>query len=237
VGKRTFLHPVVVSAARFEDAVEGFYGAPQSVYSKHFIDRGPDKIGFFIEVPPIHPMLASTLGGFGPSLGDLLTQLPQLQAMIGITVDGLLPGDEGGTVGLRNGGHRLDIEYPLQPANWEVFQFALREMANLQFAAGALEVYTPHTDPIVLRSEEDLSKLDRAPWERMRLKVVTAHQMGGCALGQKQETSVVGPDFRVWEMDNLFVTDGSLFPTAVGVNPQISIYGLARLAATKIATY
>lgn len=234
VGRRTFLHPVVVSSARFPERVDGFYGAPQSVYSKHFIDRGADKMGFFIEVPPIHPMLASTMGGFGKELTDLVTDLPFIQAMIGITVDGLLPDDDGGTVGLRDGGERLDIQYPLRVWNWEAFKTACREMARLQLAAGAQAVFSPHLQPVVMRSEQDLPLLDRAPWERLRLKVVTAHQMGGCAMGKDERSSVVDKQFRYWGLDNLFVVDGSVLPTALGVNPQLTIYGLSRLAANHL---
>jgi len=235
VGRRTFLHPVMVSAALFAEPVEGFYGAPQSVYSKEFIDRGPDKHGFFIEVPPIHPMLASSLGGFGQPLHELMARLSYVQAMIGITVDGLLPGDEGGTIGLRDGGRRLDIQYPLKEHNREAFRAALREQARLQFAAGALEVYTPNTQPRVLRSLKDLGVIDSAPMEPTTMKVVTAHQMGGCAMGPREETSVVDPHFRFWGLDNLYVTDGSVLPTSLGVNPQLTIYGLARLAAQKLS--
>src|SRR5262249_58767002 len=121
VGKRTFLHPVVVTVAEFEDAVEAFSGAPQSVHSHHFVDRGPDKIGFFIEVPPIHPVLATTImTGFGRSMEDMLARLPYINACIALTVDGLLPGDEGGTVGLRSQGFdRLKIDYPFREANSE----------------------------------------------------------------------------------------------------------------------
>jgi choline dehydrogenase-like flavoprotein len=41
-------------------------------------------------------------------------------------------------------------------------------------------------------------------------------------------------DLRHHGIDNLHVVDGSVFPTSLGVNPQLSIYGLARLAATRI---
>ena len=38
VGRRTFLHPTVVSGALMPSPVEGYYGAPQTVYSDHFLD-------------------------------------------------------------------------------------------------------------------------------------------------------------------------------------------------------
>ena len=41
IGKRTFLHPTVVSAALMPERVDGFAGAPQTIYSDHFLDLFP----------------------------------------------------------------------------------------------------------------------------------------------------------------------------------------------------
>ena len=237
VGKRTFLHPVVITAADFDEPVEAFSGAPQSVHSHHFIDRGPGKMGFFIEVPPIHPMLgAITVNGFGIDYRHWISRLPHLNACIALTVDGLMPGEEGGTVGLRaEGDGRLKISYPLTDAHWEAFRTACKEMARIQFAAGARTVISLHSPPQVMRSAADISKLDSAPWERLRVRVVTAHQMGGCAMGKDPAASVVDSRLRYHELDNLFVVDGSVFPTSLGVNPQETIYGIARWGAQHVA--
>ncbi|MGQ0504799.1 MAG: GMC family oxidoreductase, partial [Myxococcaceae bacterium] len=221
----------------FEERVEAFSGAPQSVYSHHFIDRGPDKIGFFLEVPPIHPMLAATVfTGIGLSHEKMLSQLPYWNACLAITVDGLLPDDEGGTVSLRGSGYsRLKIHYPLKPANWEAFRFACKEMAKIQFAAGAKSVMSLHADPVVLKSVDDLGKLDDAPYEPLKMRLATAHQMGGCAMGKDPKTSVVDSKLRYHTLDNLFVVDGSALPTSLGVNPQLTIFGLARWGAEHVA--
>lgn len=237
VGRRTFLHPVVVMLAEFDREVKAFSGAPQSVYSHHFIDRGPGKMGFFLEVPPVHPMLASIVAaGTGAQVQDMLSRLPNLQVMIAIAVDGLLPEEEGGTVRLKDGGYsRFSIDYPFLDAHWEAFRSACKEMAQLQFAAGARRVLSLHSDPVVLDGPADLAKLDRAAWERLRLKVLTAHQMGGCTMGSDPSRSVVDPRLRYHSMDNLYVVDGSVLPTALGVNPQETIFGIARWAATHIA--
>jgi choline dehydrogenase-like flavoprotein len=236
VGKRLFLHPTMVTTAVFEEPVEAYAGAPQSVHSHHFAERGPGKVGFFMEVPPVHPLLAATtLSGFGVSHEELMAQLPYTQASIALSIDGLLPEEEGGTVGLRTHGFgRYRIDYPLTEPLWESFRASVREMARIQFAAGAKRVTTLHAEPINLESEADLPKLDAAPWEKLRLRVVTAHQMGGCAMGKDPATSVVDSKLRYHNLDNLFVVDGSVFPTSLGVNPQLSIYGLSRWGAQHV---
>ena len=237
VGTHTWLHPVVMMMALFEEKVEAFSGAPQSVYSHHFLDRGPDKIGFLLEVPPVHPMLAATVGTrVGAPLMELMTQLPHLQVCLAITVDGLLPGEEGGTVKLRSDAYsRVSFNYELGPQNFEAFRAACKEMARVQFAAGAKKVMSLHYDPVVLESPNDLDRLDAATWEKIKPRVVTAHQMGGCAMGKDPTTSVVDSTLKLHGMDNLFVVDGSVFPTSLGVNPQESIMGLSRWAAKHVA--
>ncbi len=236
VGTRTWLHPVVAMLAEFPFEVKAFSGAPQSVYSHHFSERGPGQVGFFLEVPPVHPMLgAIASAGTGAQVQQLLARLPYLNAMLAITIDGLLPEETGATVRLRDGANfRYSINYDFQPAHWEAFRTACKEMAKIQFAAGATKVLSLHLDPVVLEKPEDLDKLDRAQWEAVRVRVLTAHQMGGCAMGKDERTSVVDPNLRFHTMDNLYVVDGSVLPTSLGVNPQETIFGIARWAAAHI---
>lgn len=237
VGKRLFLHPVVAMGAVFETPVEGYRGAPQACYSHQFLERGQGKLGFFMEVPPIHPMLAATtFSGFGQDHQALLQKLPYLQAMLGLTVDGFMEDEEGGTVRLRSPRERrLHISYPLKAYHFEAFREACREMARVQLAAGAKRVMSLHAEPVVIEREDDLSKLDDAPWAPLRVRVVTAHQMGGCCMGKNPDQSVVDSQLRYHGLDNLFVVDGSVLPTSLGVNPQETLFGIARWGSQHVS--
>jgi choline dehydrogenase-like flavoprotein len=238
VGKRLFLHPVVIMAAIMEEPVEAWAGAPQAVYSQQFIDRGADRVGYFLEVPPLYPMIAATvLPGFGPPHQKLMEQLPRTQVTIAITTDGFVPGDVGGTVRLGDPNERrVHIEYPIQPWHWEAFRDACKVMARVQFAGGAREVNSLHAVPVRLRPGDDIERiLDAAPWAPGRVRVATAHQMGGCCMGKDPERSVVDSSLRYHDLDNLFVVDGSVLPTSLGVNPQETIFGIARLRSAVVA--
>lgn len=235
VGKRTFLHPVVAIAGIHDQPIRAFYGAPQSVGSHQFVDRGPGRIGFFLEVPPVHPMLAGTaFRTFGAAHQALVAQLPHIAVIIALSVDGLLPGDEGGTVSLRSDG-RVRVDYPIGPALREAFRTASVAMARIQFAAGARKVLSLHNAPVELASERDLERLERAPWGALEHAIFTAHQMGGCAMGADPERSVVDSTLRHHHIPNLFVVDGSVFPTSLGVNPSETIYALAHRARDHVA--
>lgn len=235
VGKRTFLHPVVAMAAIFDRPIRPWGGAPQSIGSHQFADRGADRVGFFLETPPVQPMLAATaFNGFGLDHQQFVAKLPHLAVLIGLAIDGLLPGDEGGTVSLRDDG-RVKVDYPVRAPIAEAFRAASVTMARIQLAAGASEVRSLHVDPVVLRSEADLPKLEAAPYGSLEHSIFTAHQMGGCAMGRDPASSVVDSTLRHHRVRNLFVVDGSVFPTSLGVNPSETIYALGHRARDHVA--
>jgi choline dehydrogenase-like flavoprotein len=62
----------------------------------------------------------------------------------------------------------------------------------------------------------------------------TSHIMGTCRMGDDPTTSVVNADGRSWDIPNLWICDGSLFPTCGGVNPSLTIQALACRAGSRI---
>ncbi len=238
LGKRTFLHPVVASAALMEDEVAAYYGAPQSVYSDHFLDTMPvdGPIGFKLETPPLHPVLAAiTLPNHGAPHARWMRELPRLQAMLALLRDGFHPASPGGTVTLAADGTPV-LDYPLTPYLWDGARRALAVMAEIQFAAGAVQVMPIHGDGTAYRSwraaRTAIAGFTLAP---LVTPVVSAHVMGGCPLGADARRAVVDTNGRHHQVANLYVVDGSLFPTSIGANPQLSIYAVAARLAGGLA--
>jgi hypothetical protein len=52
----------------------------------------------------------------------------------------------------------------------------------------------------------------------------SAHQMGTCRMSSTRTGGVVDSTGKVWDKDNLYVADGSVFPSASGVNPMLTIF-------------
>ncbi len=59
--------------------------------------------------------------------------------------------------------------------------------------------------------------------------------MGGCGMAGDAKRGVVDSHGRHWQIANLSVHDGSVFPTSIGANPQLSIYGLTARNASVLA--
>ena len=61
------------------------------------------------------------------------------------------------------------------------------------------------------------------------------HIMGSARMGGSPATSACDPTGQTWDVRDLYVLDGSSFPTAAGVNPQISIQAIAHMGALRLA--
>ncbi|MBC7956009.1 MAG: GMC family oxidoreductase N-terminal domain-containing protein, partial [Cytophagales bacterium] len=238
LGARTFLHPVVISAATFEQKVEAWDGAPQTLYSDHFLQTQPidGPIGYKLEAPPMHPVIfASTLAGYGQAQADSLRQFAHMHSLLALMRDGFHPQSVGGQVKLHSDGTPL-LDYPLTDFVMDGARRALLSMAEIQFAAGARTVVPVHELAGAYTSWSQAQEAIRAlPMKPLLTRMVSAHVMGGCAMGASEQRGVVQPDGTHWQVSNLSVHDGSLFPTSIGANPQLSVYGFANKLATGLA--
>ncbi|MES2946219.1 MAG: GMC family oxidoreductase N-terminal domain-containing protein, partial [Pseudomonadota bacterium] len=190
LGKRTFLHPVVMSSAVFEQKVEAWSGAPQSIYTDHFLETPAidGAIGYKLEAPPLHPVIfASTVPGIGQSQHDLLKSFPHNHTLLALLRDGFHDEAPGGKVKLR-GDDSAVLDYPLTDFVMDGGRRALLSMMEIQFAAGAKQVLPLHEMAKPYTSwAEARDALNRLPMKPMLTKVVSAHVMGGCGLAASEK--------------------------------------------------
>lgn len=238
VGKRTFIHPVVTSFARFDERIDPYYGAPQSIYSDQFTwpGEGDDRIGFKLEAMPLLPgVFATMLGVHGELLRESMAKLPYTQATMSILRDGFHAESQGGQVELDEFGRPV-LDYPVSDYLAEGIRRAVEANLRIQFAAGAKEAKACHTGASWHNSfdaaKEELDQLEMMPG---KVGISSAHLMGGCAMGRDAQNSVTDSAGRFRGLENLSIHDGSLFPTSLGVNPQLTIFALTLKLANQLA--
>jgi len=240
VGLRTCIHPVNASCADMPDAVNAFYGAPQSIASdefqwKHDTSQLP---GFKLEVAPLFPALSSGIFGVhGKALTQTMSRFAHTQATVALLRDGFHPDSPGGRVRIDGSGMPV-LDYELSDYLWRGVKKAYLSMAELQFAAGATRVMPLHLDARACMSWlEARTMIEQLPYKKFRASLFSAHLMGGCAMGESDKRAVTDSFGRHHQVENLSIFDGSLFPTSIGANPQLSIYGFTARNATRLADF
>lgn len=237
VGKRTCLHPVAFNFAEFENHVDPFYGAPQSIYSDEFQWRnvtGP--ANYKLEVTPMQPGLsAALLLGHGIDHYRDMEKLANLNGMIALIRDGFDEQSPGGDIEIAEDGSPI-IDYPVNEYLVEGLRRAMITMAEIQFAAGAKRVRPSHVDAPWYRNRvEAIDGIQQLEFRSNAFTVGCAHVMGGMAMGEDVEKCAVDSRGKYHHLDNLYVFDGSVFPTSIGANPQLSIYGFVTKFANQLA--
>jgi choline dehydrogenase-like flavoprotein len=222
VGHNLTLHPSFRVMARFDERIEGWKGSLQSAYCGAYEHERINLVGLF--VPP--GVLAGTMIGVGDDQAARAAAIPHL-AVFG----GLIHDDPGGRV-LHAGGRRV-MTYRMSRRDSAAISRVLSLAAETFFAAGAREVYLPVLGLAPCDADHFRAlDLDRLP--RRRLECSSQHPLGTARMGNSPEHSVVDPDGASWELEDLFVADGSVMPTSLGVNPQETVMAMATRIAWKL---
>jgi choline dehydrogenase len=238
LGRPTLVHPHVVTFAQMPARVDPYYGAPQSLASDEFQWKNPpaDGAAFKLEATVLFP--ASYVGmtaQHGSPLAERLRQLPNTQSMLALMRDGFHDDCRGGSVRLADDGSPV-LEYEIGEYLWRGIRQALLRMAEAQFAAGAKRMMVPHLDSPWYESwAQAQAGIAQLPMKSNRVGLFTTHLMGGCTMGEDPRVAVTNSLGRHHQVENLSVMDASLFPTSIGANPQLSIYGMTAKNATALA--
>ena len=126
------------------------------------------------------------------------------------------------------------VQYWLSQNDANKFGQGLSLLADVFFGAGAEEIFLPifgqesHTN---FASAQRVLDQKISPWS---LELVAFHPLGTARMSARRRDGVVKPDGRVWGWSGVSVCDGSIFPTSLGVNPQLTIMATARHLAHQL---
>ena len=235
VGNWLRLHPTTAVFGRYERDIGSSTGISLSTMCDEFTEWNGSPYGFWIECPPMHPSFsAAAMPDFGERHAARMAGLRQQGVLIALTRDGADRAQSNGRVrAARNG--NVSIQYRLTHADRLRVRASVVAAARLHLAAGATETGTLHTEPVLCSSERDLLALETASYAPNRVGLFSAHVNGTCRLGVVPAASGASPDGQRHGVRGLYIMDGSLLPTALGVNPQETIMAVASVLSDRMA--
>lgn len=221
VGKNFACHPSLMVVAEYADDVHPWRGAMLGIYVDEWAH--PDKGGFILEAGGAGPVELSAVAnpGIGQPFMDYMVNAKKLAGMVTLIHDhnvGEISWDK----------DAKKIAYSLSDQDFPAMKASIKAAAKVHFAAGAKKVYVPTVQQRIIEKEADIdSVVDGIANEAMTFRMVSYHPQGTCRMGVDAKTAVVNPQGETHDVKNLFITDASLFPTSIIVNPQVTVYAMA----------
>jgi choline dehydrogenase-like flavoprotein len=225
VGRNLHIHPACWVGARYEEEVRGWEGVMQSYY----IDQWEDSQGVLLEAT-FTPLAfgGAWLVGTGREHQRAMLDFGRIGS-IGVQ----LRDTSQGRVGLANEG-ALRASYNLNDEDASQIVFGIARAAEVHFAAGATEVY-PNIPRVGVLKPRDLPQFEATRIKPSELRLEAFHPMGTARISADARQGVCAPDGSVRGTRGLYVADASLFPTAPGVNPMMTIIAFAKQVSRGIA--
>jgi choline dehydrogenase-like flavoprotein len=126
------------------------------------------------------------------------------------------------------------VHYHLNDADTRAFKRAIEILADIYWEAGARRVYPPIASLPEI-GPEDTSTLRGLELSASQLALIAFHPLGTCRMGANPATAPVDSGGALRGYSGLYVSDASIVPSSLGVNPQITIMALATRIAYAIA--
>jgi len=230
------LHPATAMPAVYDEPQKAWWGAPQTALSAEFADLG-DGFGFLIETSHASPSVTGSAVPWvtGQQHKEYMAQGPVTSSLVMLIRDrghGRVTIDAAG-----NPVHAYDLHDAIDVKN---FRRALAELARLNAAAGAQEIYTLHRKLVrwSRATGEDIEvfaqRAHDAPLDPYEHATFSLHHMGSARMGKDPATSVADPWGQLHDTPGVWIGDASAFPSASGTNPMITTMALAHRTAANI---
>jgi choline dehydrogenase-like flavoprotein len=224
-GKKLAFNLGTQITAAYKQAVNSYDGLQIS----HFLKTGDRR--FVMETWYNPPMFQSTAmpGWFDQHFNNM-------QHYANMACTGVLVGTASNAEVKVAGLFGRDINYTPTEDDFNSLMDGLEKASEIYLTGGAERVMPNSFSYYEYKTVEELKQNFRKNIKASPdISTGTGHPQGGNVMSNDAKTGVVDADFKVFGFDNLFVCDASVFPTSLGVNPQVTVMSLAYYAAPIIA--
>jgi choline dehydrogenase-like flavoprotein len=225
VGRNLTIHPATSVSAVFDKPIRGFEHVPQG----HGVDQfHRDGILMLGASAPLD--MGATLFPFvGERYVELMEQYENV-ASFGVMVED----EANGRIVLGPGGRAVGL-YRLGKRERRLLAKGSAAIARIFQAAGAKACYSEIRGHDELRTTADIERLEQATPAAHDMTMVAFHPLGTCRMGGDPQRSVVDPSYETHDIPGLYIVDGSVVPSSIAVNPQLTIMALATRAGEMLA--
>jgi len=224
VGRNLHIHPACWVGARYEEDVRGWEGVMQSYYVDEWES---ERLLLEATFTPL-PFGGAWLRGSGREHQEAILEFGHIGS-IGVQ----LTDESAGTVGTARDGS-LRAKYRLSDEDASRVVFGIARAAEIHFAAGAAEVY-PNIGRVPVLRPGEVAEFETTRFKPSELRLEAFHPQGTARIAADPREGVCGVDGSVNGVEALHVADASLFPSAVGVNPMMTIIAFAKRIAAEVA--
>jgi choline dehydrogenase-like flavoprotein len=217
VGKNLMAQSNQAVYGTFDEEIRWYKGPPSLALTEHwnYKDTGKDFFGgyCYMSQGPLPAGWASVQNGRGLWGDALASEMQKYNHQAGLKIVGEMLPQERNRVTLADEKDQYGlpvarVTYSLCDNDKRLIAHSLDFMEQALRAAGGSEIWRENDD--------------------------TCHLNGTARMGDDPSTSVVNADCRSWDIPNLWVCDGSVFPTVGGVNPSLTIQAIALRTADRI---
>lgn len=237
IGKHLCIQPALAVWGVLDRETRPWEGVLQSIHIDEFTDLDGSGYGVRIQTAPLHPGFFVSFAPWESAAhhAGLVESLSHVGVM-GMTVRDR----DAGEVKVGKDGEPV-VRYSLPAEMGRYLRRGVEAGAEALEALGAQRIFSSHARYIGYEPGRSgdrrsfMGEIDAAGWDQGRVQLTGFHLLSSCRIGSSAETSACGPEGVTWDVRDLVVCDGSAFPSASGVNPNMSIQSLAYLNAKRLA--